>query len=91
MITNQASSLSIGLNDMNTSKTSDEKNTSAVTAKTSGGKNAIAMESNIRNNKTRKSKRGVNSTIKNEGLEELNGDAKVGLKVQPKRDAKVGF
>ena len=81
MATNQADSPSVGPNDVNTSKTSGGKNTIAVARGTSGKRNAIAIESDISNERAGELKGGVNSTVRNEGAEELNGDVKVGLKV----------
>ena len=79
--TNQVDFPSVSRNDVNTGKTNDKENTVIVAKKTSDGENAIAIESDIRNERVGESKGGVNSIVSNERARELNRNAKVGLKV----------
>lgn len=81
MATNQVSSPSVDPNNINTGKTSAQKNTIAVAEGTSNAKNTIIVESNIRNEKAKEPKRGVNSAIRNKRVEKPNKDAKAGLEV----------
>lgn len=88
---NQASSPSVGPNDIDVSKTSGGENTIAIAGRTNGGGNAVVMESDIRNKGAGEPKKGVNFVIRNEEVGESNGDVKIGLEVQPQGDVKVGF
>ena len=81
--------LLVGLNDANAGETSDRENTVTITKRTNDGGNAITMESDIKNERVRESKRGINSAVRNEEVKVPKGDAKVGLEVQQKVDAKV--
>lgn len=65
MARNQAGSSSIALNEVNTSKTSGGENTVAIARGTSGGGNTITIEFNIKNEGAGKSKRGIDSVIRN--------------------------
>ena len=90
IVINQADFSSVGSNNVNTSKTNDEENNGAVAERTDNRKNTIAIKFNIKNKRPREPKKCVDSIIKNEGARKLNRNAKVGLEVQPKGDAKIG-
>lgn len=67
------------MNNIDASKTSSKKIIVAIIEKTSNRRNTIVVEFNTRKKWANESKRGVNFAVKNEGVEELNKDAKVGL------------
>lgn len=81
MATNQVGSPSVCLNNINSSKTSGEKNVAAIARKTSNRRNIIVVETNIRNERARKSKRDVYFAVKNKKAEKPKRDVKVGLEV----------
>lgn len=89
--TNQAGSPSVSPNNANTSEMSGEENAVTVAGGASGGGNAVAVESDIRNEGAREPKGGVDFAVRNEGTGAPKGDAKIGLEVQLKVDAKIGF
>lgn len=89
VVINQVGSPLVDSNDVNTSKTNSKKNIVVIARETSGRKNTVVVEFDIRNKKTEEPKKGINSNVKNEKTRKPNRDAKIGLKVQPKRDAKV--
>lgn len=89
MATNQVNFPSIGLNNTNASKTNGKENIIAVARKTSNRRNAVAVKYDLRNERARDSKRGIDSAIKNKEVGTPNKDAKVDLEIQLKRDIKI--
>lgn len=71
----------VDLNDVNTNKTSGKENIVVIARETSGGRNIIIVEFDIRNKKAEEPKKGINSTVKNGKTRELNKNVKIGLKV----------
>lgn len=81
MAINQAGSLSVDQNDVNTGETNDGKNTVTIAKEIGGRENAIAIETNIKNKEAKEPKKSVNFAVKNEEMGEPNKNAKVGLKI----------
>ena len=90
-MTNQAGSPSISLKNVDTGEISGRKNTGIFIGKTSDAKNTITVEFNIKNEKAGESKKSINFVVRNKMAEEPNVDAKVGLEIQLKGDAKVDY